>query len=324
MSQISQPVRIVLVVAVVFLAAWFTVLRPKSEAPAVPPPAASTTTTPSSGLARAAEHAKQAAKRAAGTASPTATTKPGVAAAAAPAAKPEIVPVAIPAAALATLPKDVARALEARHVLVLGVLADRATAWRPLADDDRSVRNALRHVNRYDGHVLVKPVPLARLSVYGSLVNDLGVRQSPSVVVIDRDLKGTVLTGYVDRVAINQAIADARRASIRPNLQDAYLRRANGLCGRYELRMTRWSRATVRGKKASHAALERKLKIVRDYRHGIERLPAPARWRDLKRDWVHVMTMRERTPGQWWAAVRKLDGRFDAAGLTECSIRRRS
>ena len=36
----------------------------------------------------------------------------------------------------------------------------------------------------------------------------------PSVVVIDRDLKGTVLTGYVDRIAINQAIADARRDSI--------------------------------------------------------------------------------------------------------------
>ena len=30
-SQISQPVRILLIGAVVFLAAWFTLLRPKAE-----------------------------------------------------------------------------------------------------------------------------------------------------------------------------------------------------------------------------------------------------------------------------------------------------
>ena len=42
---------------------------------------------------------------------------------------------------------------------MLGVLADGATDCRPLADDDRYVRNALRDVNRYDGDVFVKTVP---------------------------------------------------------------------------------------------------------------------------------------------------------------------
>ena len=74
-SQISPPVRILLIGAVVFLAAWFTLLRPKSET--VPPPTTSTTTTPvatatpQTGLGKAVD----AAKKAAGV-EPTATATP--------------------------------------------------------------------------------------------------------------------------------------------------------------------------------------------------------------------------------------------------------
>ena len=82
-----------------------------------------------------------------------------------------------------------------------------------MADDDRYVRNALRRTNRYDGDVVVKHVDISKLSTYGALVNDLHVNQSPTVVVIDRELKGRVLTGYVDRISINQTIADARDAT---------------------------------------------------------------------------------------------------------------
>ena len=130
---------------------------------------------------------------------------------------------------------------------MLGVFADEATNWRPMADDDRYVRNALKKSNRYDGEVFAKNIDLAQLSTYGPLVNDLGVTQSPSVVVIDRNLKGTVLTGYVDRIAINQAIADARRASIDPAIEDEFLRSANELCARFKLRYSRFSGPTIHG-----------------------------------------------------------------------------
>jgi hypothetical protein len=169
---------------------------------------------------------------------------------------------------------------------VLAVFGDEATRWRPLADDDRFVRNQLRKTNRYDGGVFVKRIPAGKLSGYGSLVNALDVNQTPSVVIIDRDLKGTVLTGYVDRVAINQAIADARRVSITPNLTDTYLRKANSLCGRLETRLTRWSLPTVRGRKAFVASQKRELAIVAAYRHAVQRLAAPAKWRGLKAAWV--------------------------------------
>jgi hypothetical protein len=344
-SQISQPVRILLIGAVVFLAAWFTVLRPKSEP--VPPPTASTTTTPvatatpQTGLGKAVDAAKKAAgvKPEAGA---TATPATGSATTSAPETKPTNAAIAaVPADALAKLPKSVAGALQARKVLVLAVLSKDAERWRPQADDDRYVRNALKRTNRYDGDVVVKTVGLDKLSIYGALVNDLDVTQSPSIVVIDRNLKGTVLTGYVDRIAINQAIADARRASITPNITDSYLRQANRLCSRYETRATRWSMPTIRGPKAEKKAIARAEALIGSYLHGISRTPAPAKWRPLKSEWVKVMKMRKRTmhglrsvdsyaefvalSATWDVkAVRKLDKQFNAAGLTDCAINRTS
>ena len=149
---------------------------------------------------------------------------------------------AVPADVLAKLPKGVAGALKERKTIVLGVFADDASNWRPMADDDRYVRNALKKTNRYDGEVFAKNISLSQLSAYGPLVNDLGVNQSPAVVVIDRNLKGTVLTGYVDRIAINQAIADARRDSIDPAITDAYLQKANEICARFNAALRAASR----------------------------------------------------------------------------------
>jgi hypothetical protein len=345
-SQISPPVRILLIGAVVFLAAWFTLLRPKAAE--VPPLTTSTTTTPvttstpQTGLGKAVDAAKAAAGKAVATSTPSAaapatTTKPD------PKAQTPVI-AAIPAAALAKLPKDVAGALETRRVLVLAVLADDAKPWRPLADDERYVRNALHKVNRYDGKVLVKQVPAGKLSSYGSLVNDLDVNQTPSIVVIDRDLKGTVLTGYVDRVAINQAIADARRSSTEPDITNDYLRQSNALCGHYENRATRWSLPTVRGQKPLTAAYQRAVVGIRKYRREIARTPAPAKFRALKKQWLKVMATTERRAVALTKASKtskvaddnkaaaiwserdfaKLDRMFDKAGLTGCASNRRS
>ena len=74
-----------------------------------------------------------------------------------------------------------------RKVLVLAVLSKDAKPWRPVADDDRYVNNALKKTNRYQGDVVVKRVAFDNLSTYGPLVNDLDVGQSPSIVVIDRE-----------------------------------------------------------------------------------------------------------------------------------------
>ncbi len=347
-SQISQPVRILLIGAVVFLAAWFTVLRPKSET--VPPPTTSTTTTPvasatpQTGLGKAVDAAKKAAGvKPEGTA--TATPATGTATTSAPETKPENTPIAaVPAEELAKLPTTVAGALKARKVLVLGVLSQDAKPWRPLADDDRYVRNALKRTNRYDGGVVVKTVGLDQLSNYGALVNDLGVTQSPSIVVIDRNLKGTVLTGYVDRIAINQAIADARRVSITPNITDSYLRQANAVCGDSDLSIGRWSRPTIPGDKAVTRSLKRRAALDATYVRNITKLRAPAKWRSLRSAWLKNAKAYERASKRVVTASKsgsltklnaaidayslaysaKLNQRFNQAGVTNCTIARTS
>jgi hypothetical protein len=347
-SQISMPVRILLIGAAVFLAAWFTLLRPKSET--VPPLTTSTTTTPvatstpQTGLGKAVDAAKKAAgvkpqaTAAAKTESATTTT---------PEVKPANAAIAdVPAEVLAKLPKAVVSALEDRKVLVLGVLSEDAKPWRPLADDDRYVRNALKRTNRYDGDVVVRNVALDKLSTLGPLVNDLGVTQSPSIVVIDRDLKGTVLTGYVDRVSINQAIADARRASTMPNITDTYLREVNSTCAHFDTRIERWSLPTIPGKKARVAATKRRLAIQSAYVRRYSKIPAPAKWGGLKRQFLTYLRADQRATAAMVTAVksgtntdiakaasmfgaltkpsRSLDRRFNAVGLTEWARTRTS
>jgi hypothetical protein len=345
-SQISPPVRIVLVGAVLFLAAWFMVLRPKSDATVAPPAApaatATATSTPSDAYGRAVAKAKgaaaqteAAAKRDAGETQPKTQTKAQTGSNPAK-TTPAQPPIAIPAKVLATLPHDVAAALSARKTLVLGVIADGATDIRPLADDDRYVRGMLGRVNRYHGQVLVKRVPVGSLVRYAPLVGDLQVAQTPSVVVIDGKLHGTVLTGYVDPVAIDQAIADARGTTI----ADPYLAKLSVTCTRYYTRVDRWSLPTEPGKAARAASDREALGILATYHGIVARTPAPARWRALKAQFAHYLADRETSLR---AATRRgerisatgfrvdtspaaaaLDRSFNRAGVTGCAVDRRS
>jgi len=334
-SQISLPMRILLVGAVVFLAAWFTILRPKADT--VEP---TTTTGPQTTLGKAVDAAKKAAGQ-------EETSKPTEKAATT--SKPDVKPapaVAIPETALAKLPKDVAAAVQARKVIVLGVFADGAKSWRPQPDDDRYVRNALEDVNRYGGKVLVKPVAAGKLSGYGALVNGLGVTQTPSVVVIDRDLKGKVLTGYVDKVAINQVIADARDTTISPRIKDPYLRDVNSVCSHLEVAASRWSLPTVRGKRPRVASAKRLQAIAHRYRARAAGLKAPARYRSFKAAWLKALDVDVKASdalvnaartgsvadftaldvlvadsSKAWAAF---DKRANTLGVTSCAIVRRA
>lgn len=317
-SQISMPMRILLIGAAVFLAAWFTVLKPGGAEEELPP----------------VQSANVATQDPAAAATPAAAAGQDTTVAA----------TAIPADVLAKLPKDVAKAITARKTLVLGVFAEDAENWRPMADDDRYVRNALKKTNRYKGEVFAKNIGLAELSTYGPLVNELGVNQSPAVVVIDRNLKGTVLTGYVDRGAINQAIADARRDSIAPAITDEFVRAANTLCSRFQVRASRWSLPTISGRKARADATDRLNLINREYLGGVLRLDAPAEYKGLKAAWAkslryHIALNKRtaellRTKGVTAATKhtetydatdsRKLDRRFDELGATACVTNRRS
>jgi hypothetical protein len=359
-SQISPPMRILLAGAAVFLALWFTILRPKADE--VPPATTTTTGNVDTGqpaqsepgkivekAKTAATEAEGAAKAAAGETADATKTTPGAATTTAPDAK------AAPAAAasaeqLAKLPKDVAKAVTGHKVMVLAVLADKGKHWRPMADDDRYVRNTLKTVNRYDGDVFVKQVPLAKIDSYGVIMNDLDINQTPSVVVVDTKLKANVIEGYLDRVSINQAIADARADSISPLITDSYLKTANKICANTTVAMDRWSQPTVHGRKAWIASIERQLTEVRGYHAAVRNLAAPAKWRGLRKQWLKWITFEQKRGTKALAAakksksegsvidawnlslfigldgsrkrIRKLDARFNDAGLTSCAINR--
>ncbi len=356
MSQISPPVRFLLVAAIALVAAWFTVLRPKpasTVAPAATPAATATATgTPTDGLGRAVAKARgaaaaeeSAAKAHAGESTAQAQqpqTKTGTATKTAPA--PAQPAVAIPADVLAKLPQDVSAALKAHETLVLGVIADGASTLRPLADDDRYVRNALRKVNRYHGQVLVKRVPAGSLVRYAPLVGDLEVNQTPSIVVIDGKLRGTVLTGYADRISINQAIADARAATIHPLITDPYLSKLSATCTRWQTHQDRWSYPTIPGNKALKSSMDRRVRLENHYRAVFTNIAAPKRWRSLKAQFVAALKSYDTSlAGQakaikahdtkaWVTATesfdtgrfRKLDARMDRLGVTGCVNNRRS
>src|SRR5215207_2107787 len=196
MSQISPPIRILLVCAVAFMAAWMLFLRPKDDAGT---PAAATPTAPSSrpvdaagakadSLAgKAVEKANEATaaqdaraeELAGGTGETAATPSATAAAPAATTATGAPTRVTMPSKEeLASVPAPVRRAIVGRKIIVLGVLSKGGI-------DDRSVRKRLKLVDKLHGRVFVKALPVERISRYEAITRGADVSQTPSVVIVD-------------------------------------------------------------------------------------------------------------------------------------------
>ncbi len=80
----------------------------------------------------------------------------------------------------------------------------------PRGLDDRAVANSVRQLDRNAKNVVVLTDHVGNVDRYGSLVEDLGVNQAPSLVVVDRDGQARLLEGYVDAETLAQVVADAR------------------------------------------------------------------------------------------------------------------
>jgi hypothetical protein len=226
-SQISPPIRILLVLTVAVMGVYMLFLRPKPEE--IPPldPAGTSVSQPGQ-IRDAAEGAVDAAngqlaqqesvdgvdagESAAGT-TPATKSTPGKAPAAA---------AATPAEDLKGLPKPVRKAIRANKVLV--VLFSNGKSY-----DDKAVEKALTKVNRWDGRVFVHTAPLRKISRYGRIARGVSVEQSPTIVVADRELRAQTLVGYVDRASIDQAVVDARRNSEGVYV-DSYLKSVDKVC----------------------------------------------------------------------------------------------
>ena len=233
-SQISPPIRIVLVVAVAFMALYMLFLRPKEE---VIPPATTPATATQPGAVSEPGKVKEAAEGAVEAANgqlaqqesvdgvdpgETAATGTGTSTATAPAATGAAAAIA---GDLKGLPKPVARAIRKDKVLVL-------LFWNGKSADDKAVRSAVSDINRWDGRVAVRVAPLNQISKYGRIARGVDVEQSPTIVIADRDLRAETLVGYVDRATIDQAVVDALRNSD-GLFTSTYLKAVDQVCRRY-------------------------------------------------------------------------------------------
>lgn len=228
-SQISPPIRIVLVCAIAFMAAWMLFLRPKT--PASTPSATPAATAPGvKGLGSAVDKANAAAATQEASDAAVQDATGGQPATKAPAtssvtaAKGAAASAAKGDSSAGNLPLPILKAVAKQKVLVL-------LFWNPKSADDRMVHRAVAKVDRWGGDVFVRSANIKSISKYGRITRGADVEQSPTVVVVDRKLKAESLVGYVDTQSIDQAVVDALRAS-GSLIKAPYLRKVNDLCGR--------------------------------------------------------------------------------------------
>jgi hypothetical protein len=75
--------------------------------------------------------------------------------------------------------------------------------------DDRAMGPVIRDVDRRT-KALVLTDPVDAVDRYGKLLQDLGVSETPSIVIIDSSGKAKLIEGYVDSDTLTQAVADTR------------------------------------------------------------------------------------------------------------------
>ncbi len=75
--------------------------------------------------------------------------------------------------------------------------------------DDKATAESVRATDRRT-KALVLTDDVRNSKRYGELVEDLGVTQAPSIVIVDRDGKARLIEGYVDSGTLVQELSDAR------------------------------------------------------------------------------------------------------------------
>ena len=80
----------------------------------------------------------------------------------------------------------------------------------PRGLDDQAVNDSVRALRRETKNVVVLTDHVGNADEYGSMVEDLGVNQTPAVVVIDSRGSARLIEGYVDSKSLVQVVADAR------------------------------------------------------------------------------------------------------------------
>jgi hypothetical protein len=298
-SQISPPIRIVLVLSIAVLGVYMLFLRPKAEVapPAAPAPNTQTGAPAVSQPGKAVEAAQGAVKATnkqleseqsvdgvdAGETATGAKSETGTPGANAAAAKP--------ATDVKGLPKPIAHAIRKHKVLVL-------LFWNGKSADDVAVHDALKKVDRWDGRVYVDSAPIKKLSKYGRIARGVDVEQSPTVVVADPELRAETLVGYVDAATIDQAVVDAFRNST-GLFTSAYLRKIDRVCAHASSQL--WHIPDPGHASQVPAYLATGHSRWQRFEAAFKAVPAPKKFRALKRATVADNAAAAAVLGEWRA-----------------------
>ncbi len=102
------------------------------------------------------------------------------------------------------LPLSVAKAFSKHQIVVLYFGATGA--------DDSATAASVKELKASTGSgVAVFMDHITNLADYRRVVQGLDVSQAPSIVIVDRSRKGTLLEGYIDAGSLRQAVADVAR-----------------------------------------------------------------------------------------------------------------
>ena len=231
MTHVSRPLIGLLVGAVLFFALWIVALKPSGSgsgssgsgglgqyqsavnaaknsvklqdhqsATAGNLPSTATTPHASSPPVTTSAHAPAAGKASTTTAAVTkAPAKATVT------HKPHVVPVhkvALHSPSSGTGLKLVLSALREHKVLAI-------LFYNPAAADDRAVKHELASISTYKGRVVKLAVPVSQLSRYTAITTQVAISTTPTLVLVDRSLQATMITGFASQFEIAARVASA-------------------------------------------------------------------------------------------------------------------
>jgi hypothetical protein len=160
---------------------------------------------------------------------------------------------------------------------------------------------------------------LSKISRYNRITRGAEVEQSPTVVVVDRELNARTLVGYVDTASIDQAVVDAMR-NTDGLIKSPYLREVNQLCGRHTVASLTTSRPNGVGAEVGSyvAAQERHWG---EFASKFSALPAPKKFRAFKKATVADNTAINAALGTWSTALGPKPGAARIIPATTAFVR---
>lgn len=106
----------------------------------------------------------------------------------------------------ATSPREginvVGAALRAHKVLAI-------LFYNPAGVDDEAVKHELDSIPTYRGRVVKLAVPVSQLSRYTAITTQVTISTTPTLVLVDRNLQASLITGFASRFEIATRVATA-------------------------------------------------------------------------------------------------------------------